>query len=200
MSLDFNKNITFSKKKDAYPSKKSINLYFKEDKTTRPATIALYVLFIAVVCLLLVKLLVVDMSAGLVEKQEEIAKKQAILDERNALLEEYDEVESEYNRFVSSYLRDDEKIWNRIDVLKMLDETIYQYGDVGSVSIINKNISTTVVGPDLEKTVELVEKLEGYNMVDHVTVSTATLSGKHMINISITLTDVSTETIGGEQE
>ena len=199
MSLDFNKNITLSKKKDAYPSKKSINLYFKEDKTTRPATIALYVLFIAVVCLLLVKLLVVDMSAGLVEKQEEIAKKQAILDERNALLVEYDEVFSEYNNYVSSYLKDDEKIWSRLDILKMLDETIYQYGDVGSVSISGSNISTSVVGPDLEETVELVEKLEGYDMVDHVTVSTATLSGRHTINISITLTDITTETIGGEQ-
>lgn len=199
MSLDFNKNITFSKKKDAYPSKKSINLYFKEDKTTRPATIALYVLFIAVVCLLLVKLLVVDMSAGLVEKQEEIAKKQAILDERNALLEEYEEVLTEYNNYVSSYLRDDEKIWSRIEVLKMLDETIYQYGDVGSVSISSNKITTTVAGPNLEQTVDLVEKLESYNMVDHVTVSTASLSGTHTIHIQITLTDVDTETIGGEQ-
>ena len=199
MSLDLNKNITLSKKKDAYPSKKSINLYFKEDKTTRPSTIALYVLFIAVVCLLLVKLLIVDMSAGLAEKQEEVAKKQATLIERSALLTEYEEVLTEYNNYVSSYLRDDEKIWDRIEVLKMLDETIYQYGDVGSVSISNKNISTSVVGPDLEETVELVEKLESYEMVDYVTVSTATLSGKHMINISITLTDVMTETIGGEQ-
>ena len=199
MSLDFNKNITFSKKKDAYPSKKSINLYFKEDKTTRPATIALYVLFIAVICLLLVKLLVVDMSAGLAEKQETVIKKQAELAERNALLTEYDEVAAEYERYVSSYLKDDEKIWSRIEVLKMLDETIYKYGDVGSVSISNKNISTTVVGPDLEETVKLVEKLESYDMVDYVTVSTATLSGTHMIRITITLTDVATETIGGEQ-
>ena len=49
-----------TKKNALYPSKTTINLYVKEDKTSRPSTIALYVLFIAVVLLALTKVLVYD--------------------------------------------------------------------------------------------------------------------------------------------
>ena len=49
------------KKKAVYPSKTSMNLFYKPDRTTKPATAALYVLF-ALVCLLgLSKLLVYDL-------------------------------------------------------------------------------------------------------------------------------------------
>ena len=32
------------KKKDAYPSKKTLNLYFKDDKTSKPSTINTYII------------------------------------------------------------------------------------------------------------------------------------------------------------
>lgn len=199
MKLDLNKNITFSKKKDAYPSKKTINLYFKEDRTTRPSTIALYVLFIGVVALLLVKLLVLDMSAEMVEKQETLDSKQAHLNAQLELLQEYDEVSSQYSRYSSSYLREDEIIWNRMDVLDMLGKTIYNHGDVRSVSISGNMIFADIVGPDLEETAELVGMIESYAMVDHVVVNTVTLSGEHTIRMEISLTDLNADTTGGEQ-
>lgn len=40
-----------SKRNAAYPAKRSMNLFYKPDRTTKPATIALYVLFV-LVCLL----------------------------------------------------------------------------------------------------------------------------------------------------
>ena len=36
----------FKKNKNKLPSKKALNLYYKEDKTTRPSTVALYVIAI----------------------------------------------------------------------------------------------------------------------------------------------------------
>jgi len=49
-----------SVRKTGYPVKRSMNLYYKPDRTTKPATVALYVLF-ALVCLLgLGKFLVYD--------------------------------------------------------------------------------------------------------------------------------------------
>ena len=38
-------------KQSAYPTKTSMNLFYKPDRTTKPATAALYVLFV-LVCLL----------------------------------------------------------------------------------------------------------------------------------------------------
>lgn len=199
MSIDLNKNISLSKKKDKYPSKKTINLYFKEDRTTRPSTIALYVLFIAVVGLLFVKLLVVDMSAELADKEAAFAKKQAHFDAQVAALQEYDEISSQYSRFSSSYLREDEKLWNRMEVLDMLGETIYNHGDVHSVSISQNMIFADITGPDLEETAQLVGLIESYAMVDHVVVNTVTMSGEHTIRMEITLADLNAETTGGEQ-
>ena len=34
------------KRKKDYPRKRSMNLYYKPDRTTKPATISLYVLFV----------------------------------------------------------------------------------------------------------------------------------------------------------
>ena len=50
-----------SRRKRAYPAKRTMNLFYKPDRTTKPATVALYVLF-ALTCLLgLSKLLVYDL-------------------------------------------------------------------------------------------------------------------------------------------
>ena len=40
-----------SRKKDEYPVKQTLNLYYKPDRTTKPATIALYVLFVLTCCM-----------------------------------------------------------------------------------------------------------------------------------------------------
>ena len=49
------------KKLKGVPTKRTMNLYFKPDRTTRPATVALYVLFVLVVLLGLSKVLVYDL-------------------------------------------------------------------------------------------------------------------------------------------
>ena len=55
------------KRKAAYPTKTSMNLFYKPDRTTKPSTIALYTLFALVLMLGLVKWLVYDLW---MEKQE----------------------------------------------------------------------------------------------------------------------------------
>lgn len=135
------------------------------------------------------KILVVDVSAGLAEKQ-------AHFESQIALLQDYDKVITDYSRYSSTYLKEDEKIWNRIDVLQMLEDTIYKHGEVGGVSISRNMIFTNIVGPNLEEAAALAAELESHEMVDYVIVNSVTLSGKHSINIEIRLTDVDA---GGEQ-
>ena len=40
-----------SRKRASYPTKRTMNLFYKPDRTTKPATIALYILF-GLVCIL----------------------------------------------------------------------------------------------------------------------------------------------------
>ena len=56
-------------KKTVYPTKRSMNLYFKVDRTTAPATAALYVLFALAVLLALGKIMIYDFMMQ--EKQQE---------------------------------------------------------------------------------------------------------------------------------
>lgn len=86
-----------------------------------------------------------------------------------------------------------------MEVLQMLEDTIYTQSDVRSVSISQNMIFVDIVGPDLEKTAALVGQIEGYEMVDHVVVNTVTLSGQHTIRMEITLTDLAEQTTGGAQ-
>ena len=73
MKLDTDVRQLMNGKKPVYPTKRSMNLYFKEDRTTAPATAALYVLFAAAVLLGLGKIMVYDFMI-----QEQQMTRQAI--------------------------------------------------------------------------------------------------------------------------
>lgn len=195
MKLDLNAPIT-GRKKDVYPSKQTINLYYKEDRTTRPSTIALYGLFIAVVLLAISKVVVFDRMDELAKVQDQMEDMQAHYDEQIAKLKEYKDISSQYSRYSFSYLREDEILCDRMDVLQMLEQTVFLYGSVDTVSITEDVVSINFTGTNLEETAQLVKLVEGYEIVSHVEVSTATLNEEYATRMVITL--VGTEA-GGEQ-
>lgn len=195
MKLDLNAPIT-GKKKDVYPSKKTLNLYYKEDKTTRPSTIALYALFFAVVLLAVSKVVVFDRLDELTKVQEQTESLQAHYDEQMNSLKEYKEISSQYSRYSFSYLREDEILCDRMDVLEMLEQTVFVYGNVDTVSITEDVVSVNFSGTNLEETAQLVKLVESYEIVTHVEVSTATLNEEYATRMVITLAGAET---GGEQ-
>lgn len=203
MNLDFlNKEITISRsKKDTYPTKKTINLYFKEDKTTRPSTIALYVIFFVLVGVLTAKILVVDLTAELNRAEKQLEAKYAYIEEQLELLDDYADISSKYSRYSSSYLREDEMLVDRMEVLDMLEKTVFLYSEEESVTITGEVVSVTFRGTDLQETANLVKMVEEYDMVSRVEVSTATLSDGYSTQMLITLVSqaVSEESVGGEQ-
>lgn len=195
MKIDLNAPIT-GKKKDVYPSKKTINLYYKEDKTTRPSTIALYGLFIAVVLLAVSKVIIFDRLDELAKIQVQAEEMQAHYDAQMAKLKEYKEVSSQYSRYSFSYLREEEILCDRMDVLDMLEKTVFSYGDVDTVSVTEDAVSVNFSGTDLEETAQLVQLVESFDIVAHVEVNTATLNEKYATRMVITLVEVED---GGEQ-
>lgn len=163
-------------KKDSYPTKSTINLYYKEDKTTRPSTIALYVLFFAVVALAFCKLFVFDILMELDRAQTELAKNEAYLQTQMKYLEGYNDVSSQYSRYSYSYLTEDEMLCDRMEVLKMLEETVFKQSEIETVVVTGDVVSLSFTGLNLEETALLVQEIQGYDIVEKVDVNTASLN------------------------
>ena len=109
-------------KKTAYPAKRSMNLYYRPDRTTKPATIALYVLFILVCLLGLGKFLVYDLWAETAEARRALAAAEDQLDGVMLELTDYSEVWERYSRY--SATEEERDLIDRMEVLALLDEAI----------------------------------------------------------------------------
>lgn len=177
----------FGKKKDAYPTKTTINFYIKEDKSTGVSTVLLYVIFAAVVLFALCKWFIFDLTNELQANKTLYETNQVVLEKYEGVLENYDKINQEYNRYSYSYLTENDKIQDRMDVLKMLEQTIFRDSIVRSVTISDDMISASLTEIDLEGTSQLAKKLEGYDMVKSVTVNTASYGGTYTSNMVITL-------------
>lgn len=185
----------FGMKAVEYPSKTTINLYYKPDTTSKPSTYILYLMFIVVVLMALAKFMVFDLLADLNTAQKAAEAQQDKLKSYMSVLSEYDVIASEYNRYSSSFLNDNEKYQDRIEVLDMLESTLFANSNVSSFSISENVISVSITNIDLGGTSALVEKIEAYDMVESVSVNTASGGGSYTVRMVITLADT---TGGGE--
>ena len=175
------------KNKNKIPSKKVMNLYYKEDKTTRPSTIALYVLFILVIMLAVGKVAVYDLIVKFEDEKAKLVENQALLAAQTEYLADYKEVSSKYSRYSYSYLTAEERLCDRIDILDMLEETVFAETTIDSVVISDDVVSLSFKGLNLEDTAKLAAKLEKYEIVESVAVNTSSLndSGEEVGNDAI---------------
>lgn len=188
------------KKKDVYPSKRVINLYFKEDKTSHPATMVLYGLFGIVLLLAFAKFLVVDLITDLNIAEKTYEQNLKNLNQYTEAVKDYKDVVTQYNRYSDSFLNDNEILCDRIDILEMLEETIFVEGKVSNITISSNTISVNLTGVDLEQTAILKNKIEGYPIVKSVSVSTASYGGNYSARMTIIVTEEVEETeAGGDQ-
>lgn len=157
-------------KKSAYPVKTSMNLFYKPDRTTKPATVALYVLF-ALTCLLgLSKLLVYDLWMENQQAQRALASVQEQLNGAMAQLSDYNEVREEYSRY--SATEEERALVDRIQVLELLDGAAGT-ARLDSVSISGDAAQVQLSGVTLAQTAEIVRALESSPMVASTVVNTA---------------------------
>lgn len=189
--------VLFEKKKDKYPSKTTLNLYYQDEKSAGISTFTLYLIFIIVVLVALSKMFVFDLVGELNTAKKTYEQNQSILASYQSALERYDDVNAEYNRFSYSYLSDQEKIQDRMDVLAMLESTVFAKSSVQSVSISGSLISVSLTDIGLDETAALAKMLEDHEIVDSVTVNTASFGGTYTTHMVITL--VSEGETGGEQ-
>ena len=158
-------------KKSAYPTKTSMNLFYKPDRTTKPATVALYTLFVLTCLLGLSKLLVYDLWVENREAQRALASVQDQLNSTMIQLSDYNEVRERYSRYSAT---DEERaLIDRIQVLDLLDTAAGSTARLDSVSISGDAAQVQLSGVTLAQTAEIVRALESSPMVAGTVVNTA---------------------------
>ena len=160
-----------SKRNTAYPAKRSMNLFYKPDRTTKPATAALYVLFILVCLLGLGKFLVYDVWMDTVQAQRTLA---AAEEQRSSVmlqLSDYAEVKERYSRY--SATEEERELIDRMDVLALLDEAVGSTAEMNALSISGGTVQLQFSGVTLAQTAEIVRKLEASPIVAGTVVNTA---------------------------
>lgn len=185
-----NLNMEIGKKKEVYPSKKSLNLYYQEDVTTRLSTIALDILFVVVVVLGLAKFLVVDVLTEQNDAVTKLEKVQAQVESQMKEIEDYNELHAEYVRYSYKILVDEQGLNDRLDILNMLENTVYKNSGITNVSITGNVVSLNFGGMDLNQTAQLIQEIQSYEMVASVQVNNQTgntYDGTYSGNMVITL-------------
>lgn len=160
-----------SRERENYPEKRCMNLYYKPDRTTKPATIALYALF-ALVCLLaLSKIMIYDLWTETREAEEALAVAETQLDGVMAQLQDYDEIQEKYFRYSAT---DEEKaLTDRMEILRLIDSAVGSTAQIDSISISKEKVQLQFYGVSLAQAAQIVKVLEVSPIVDSTTVNTA---------------------------
>lgn len=160
-----------SRRKADYPAKRSMNLFYKPDRTTKPATVALYVLFVLVCLLGLGKFLVYDVWSETVRARQALEAAERQLDGVMLELSDYNEVWERYSRY--SATEEERALIDRMEVLALLDEALGNAASLDSVSIGAAAVQLQFSGVTLAQTAEIVKKLEASPIVESTMVNTA---------------------------
>ena len=191
-------NMEIGKKKEIYPSKKSINLCYQEEASTVVSSLMLKLVFAVLVLVFAVKIFVVDVISERNEAKEQLENIQKTLDAQMLLIQDYDKVVEEYSRYSYKVLIDALSTQDRLEILEMLENTVYKNGGMNSISIAGNVITLDFSGLNLDECAQLIADVQKYDMVQTVVISnqTGSADGTYEGNLSITLKDKNT---GGEQ-
>lgn len=159
------------RKKDRLPRKRTMNLYYKPDRTSRPATIMLYVLFVLVGLLGLGKFLVYDLWMETEQARQTLI---AAEDEMNGImvqLADYNEVKERYQRY--SATEEEQGIVDRMEVLDLLERAVLPVAELETVTISGGSVQLSFSGVTLAQTSRIVQALEESDIVAGTAVNTA---------------------------
>ena len=194
------KQIQKKRSKERFPKKMVMNLNYKVDKTTGPATVLLYLTLAAVVVLAVAKFGVLDMMQKVNSLEKELAQMEADVQTMVTAVKDYGKIQGEYNRYTQGYLRKEETPIDRLELLDMLEETVFAGSNMDRVSIVDDSIFISYTGLDLEGTSALVKQLETYDWVKDVAVQNATLTYNETTGAETITTTMIIETYATPEE
>lgn len=181
-------------KKTKIPSKKTLNLVVKVKTLAHPTRLIPILLLIFLGAGLFARFAVIGRLNQVKQAEAELADMQRNLEMIQSAYADYDEVEAEYNRY--TYDNFDRTLFDRLDVLALLEREIFPVCSVQSLNISGQTISMTVKGPTLEQTSDILAALRSDLMVDNVYMSSFTDNsgaqggdGETTVVLTITLAD-----------
>lgn len=181
------------KKRRTYPTKTTMNLYFRENRGTKPATILLYVLFVLVLLLAAGKFLVLDRVLAVDALEDEAVRMESQTASVMARLGEYPAVLEEYTRLAPT--ERERALTDRMDVLDLIDEVIRPAAHISRVTIQDQQVLVEFSGVTLVETADIVSRLEASPLVARTTVDTAA-SEEDRATVDV---DMLIELSGGEE-
>lgn len=181
------------KKRRTYPTKTTMNLYFRENRGTKPATILLYVLFVLVLLLAAGKFLVLDRVLAVDALEDEAVRMESQTASVMARLGEYPAVLEEYTRLAPT--ERERAVTDRMDVLDLIDEVIRPAAHISQVTIQDQQVLVEFSGVTLVETADIVSRLEASPLVARTTVDTAA-SEEDRATVDV---DMLIELSGGEE-
>ena len=160
-----------STKKSGFPAKRIMNLFYKPDRTTKPATVMLYVFFVLALLLGLSKITIYDLWV----ETSEAEQKRDLAAERLAAvmaeLKDYDEVLDRYYQYAAT--EEEQANIDRMEVLALLDKAVGKTGEMTSISVSGDVVQLQFSGVTLAQTAQIVKALEQSDLVEGTTVNTA---------------------------
>lgn len=174
-------------RRGAYPCKQHMNLYYKPDRTTFPATVALYILFVLALMLGFSKFMIYDIFVRCHDLENQVIVKERQLENIQEQLLDYREVKERYERY--SATEEEETHIDCIEILDLVSRVVWIEADISSISIKDKNAVIKFSGVNLAQTSAIVSLLEKNPSVVKITVDTAssTISGGEDIEVSMLL-------------
>lgn len=196
MKLDMEIRPRRKGKQEVYPTKRTMNLYFRQDRTSAPATAALYILFALAVLLVLGKVAIYDPWAETTALEEQAAALEAQNAAQIEQLKDYNQVLQDYLRVLPT--QQEQGLVDRLEILNLIDRVVRPAAQITKLSIKEDKVLLTFSGVTLSRAAELVTQLEQADFVATTSVDTAT-SGQEEGN-QATVTVFFTVTTGEEQE
>jgi len=154
--------------------KRTMNLFYKPDRTTKPATVALYVLFFLTCLLGLGKVLVFDLWVETEQARQTLAATENQLSGLMLELADYDEVKTRYIRY--SATEEERALIDRMEVLDLLDKAVGATATLENVAISGDTAQIHFSGVTLAQTARIVQALEASPIVAGTVVHTASTS------------------------
>lgn len=178
-------SLNWKQQKEVYPTKHHMNLYFKEDRTTAPATIALYVMFALAVCVALFKVMFYDVwsTAKHLELQAMALEQRTTAQMQE--LKDYPAIKEQYTLVAAT--EEEESTVDRMQLLEHIDQTIRPHANISQISITDNKVLLIFSGVTLERAAELVADLQQSPLVTRTSVDTAvtTREGQSLVEVHV---------------
>jgi len=160
--------------KGHYPTKTSINLFYKEKKTGKNmAALGLFALFMVALAIF-TKFMVIDQLAAVDAAESLYLTRQNQLSTLQQSNSVYDQVEDEYSHFGIGYLTDAElNRHDRENMLKVIDQKVGISQGIRSIQISENTVTISFLTLELKDMSTIVSRLEESEYVNYVTVSKA---------------------------